>query len=76
MFLHQHATELQRISAGRRRHFFHEALQVQAVLVGVDTTPSADRHMGVAHCVLGAQTWYGVAKLCVTRRSREALQLA
>ena len=70
MLLHQSTSELQRISAGRRRHFFHEALQVQAVLVGVDTTPGANRHMGVAHRVLGAQTWYGVTELCVTGRSR------
>ena len=70
MLLHQHAAELQRVTAGRCSHFFHEALQVQAVLVGVDTTPGADRHMGVAHGVLGAQTGYGVTELCVTRLSR------
>ena len=73
---HHTAAEFERINAGRPRNFFDEALHVEAVLVGVDTAPGADRHMRVAHRILDQQVRYCIAELRVTGLGIPALQLA
>ena len=72
---HQGAAELERVLPCRARHLVHEALQVHAVLVGVDATPGADRHMRVAHRIFDEQVRHGVAELRVARLLRQTLQL-
>src|SRR5262249_28815159 len=68
--------ELERIGARRARAFLDEALDVHAVLVGVDAAPRTDLHVAVAHRVLDAQIRHGVSELRVARLFPHALQLA
>ena len=76
MVLHQRAAEFERVLAGRARAFLDEALHVEAVLVGVDAAPGADRHVRVAHHVLDQQVRHVVAELRVARLLVPALELA
>ena len=76
MLAHQRAAELERVLAGGPRHLLDEALHVDAVLVGVDAAPRADRHVRVAHRVFDQQVRHRVAELRVARLFVPALQLA
>ena len=76
MVLHERAPELDGVSAGRFRKLFDETLKVDAVLVRVHAAPRPDRHVRVAHRVLGAQVRHRVADLRVARRFPQTLQLA
>ena len=76
MLAHERAAELERVLAGRPRHFVHEAFHVDGVLVGVDAAPRADRHVRVAHRVLDEQVRHGVAELRVAGLFGVALELA
>ena len=73
--VHECAAELQGVLAGSARHFVHEALEIDGVLVGVDAAPGADRHMRVAHGVFDEQVRHSVAELRVAGRRGIALQL-
>ena len=75
MLAHERAAELERVLAGRPRHLVHEAFHVDAVLVGVDATPGADRHVRVAHHVFDEQVRHGVTELRVARLLIVSLQL-
>src|SRR5881396_1138419 len=76
MVSHELAAEFKRVFPGRARHLLDEALQVHAVLVGVDAAPRSDRHVGVAHRVLDLQVGHGVAELRVAGLFPKALELA
>ncbi len=64
------------VLAGRQRDFVDEALHVDAVLIGVDPAPRADRHVRVAHRVFDQQVRHRVAELRVAWLLVVALKLA
>src|SRR5215472_2478453 len=76
MLAHERAAELERVLAGRPRHFIHKAFHVDGVLIGVDAAPGTDRHMRVTHDVFDQQARHGVAELRVTGLLVKSLQLA
>ncbi len=76
MLGHEGAAELERVGASGPGHFFHEAFHVDGVLVGVDATPWADRHVRVTHRVFDQEIRHGVAELRVAGLVRVSLELA
>src|ERR1043166_2788059 len=76
MLAHQGTAEFERIFPRGARTLLDEALHVDAVLIGVDPAPGADRNMRVAHYVFDQQVRHRVAELRVARLLPPALQLA